>query len=115
MRHWLCFDDFEEQDDTEREQDKEWEADHVSEEDGKKDEQTEEGEDGTIFARIQKELRNDGCNFFDGFQTPANDIPEGEIEASIFLQHIQLIFNIEQSKSLTRRASSSNFRGSVFR
>ena len=52
LRDWLSFDDSEEKDDAKWEQNKEGEADDVKEEVGEQDEQPEEDNDGTIFARM---------------------------------------------------------------
>jgi len=105
LRDWIYFNHSEEQDNAQWEQDKEREADDVSEADGH-GEGSEEGEVGAISARIQK-------GNFDDIPL-ANDITKGEIEALIFLQNIQLIFN-KQPKTLTRRAASSTFCASVFK
>ena len=85
LRDWFCFDDFEQQDDAEWEQDKEREANDISDEHGEKDEQPEEGTDGTISTRISEEAKDIGCKSYDEYPTLADDMTEGKIKTSIFL------------------------------
>ena len=82
FKDWLRFDDSEEQDDAEWEQDKQREADDVNEEEGEEDERYDEGSEGTTYARISEEVKDESI-IFDLFPTPEDDVTKGQINNSL--------------------------------